>query len=144
MQPLENPAAESELRSVSAANELDRQLRRAERELRKLACGVSARVVLRSGIDEEGAGDWQQSLCFGKLYGEWRMYLEAGLVEHSETNTRAEVFSADLETRVLVAKRVPALVEALRTQELQRDRPLLDSTARELGKFIDQLSARLH
>jgi hypothetical protein len=142
MEALEDRAAEAELRSASAANELDRQLRRAERELRKLACGVSARVVLRSGIDEEGAGDWQQSLCFGTLYGEWRMYLEEGLVEHPETNTRADMFAAELETRILAAKRVPALFEALRTQELQR--PLLDATARELGKFLDQLTARLH
>jgi hypothetical protein len=125
--------------SVSAPDALNQQLRRAEQVIRRKAFGVTASVVLRSGFDREGAGDWQQSLCFGKHNGEWQLYLQAGLSDHPESLARGDLFSSDLETRVLAAERMPALVAALATVEVESREEAVSAAARELSRFTDRL-----
>jgi hypothetical protein len=70
----------------------------------------------------------------------WKLYLEAGLLDHPDARQRTDLFAADVETRVLAAKRMPTLVEALRTEELeQNEGAAISATARELGRFVDRL-----
>lgn len=135
----EDSAQSAATPSASAADELEQQLRRAQEVIRRKAFGVTASVVLRSGFDREGAGDWQQSLCFGKHNGEWQLYTEAGFVDHPDSLARRELFTSDLETQVLAAARMPALVAALATGEVESREEAVRAAARELSRFTDRL-----
>lgn len=132
------PNSESSRKTeTAAATELDRQLRRAEDAIQRRAWGVSATVVLRCGIDEEGGGEWQESLCFGKLDGFWRLHLQSGFIDDPASLKKTDLWAADLETRSFAAKKVPLLIEALQAQEAD---PAEDTTrvARELATFLDR------
>lgn len=123
------------------ASELDRQLQRAEAALCRKAFGLTASVVLHAGIDEEGGGDWQQALCFGKRDGRFCLYLEDGFVTDapdSQPRLQRDLFGASLETRLLAAKKLPVLARALELEE-PGDGEQLASAAAELGSFVDAL-----
>jgi hypothetical protein len=122
----------------SAELELDRQLRRAEDAIQRRAWGVTAAVVLRCGIDEEGGGEWQESLCFGKLDGKWRLHVQSGFLDDPRSIETTDLFGASLETRLLAAKKVPLLVEALQALEAGACDDVR-ATARELAGFIDRV-----
>jgi hypothetical protein len=126
-------------RIAITTDELDRQLRRAEALIRRRAFGVSARVVLRTGFDEEGGGEWQESLCFGEIHGRWCLFLESGFADRPESLQRRELFASNIDTRSLAAKKLPVLVQALEAVELE-EREDVASVARELAGFVDHLS----
>ena len=125
------------------AGELDFQLQRAEAALCRKAFGLTASVVLHAGIDEEGGGDWQQALCFGKREGRFCLYLEDGFVTDSrdaQPRVQSDLFAASLETRLLAAKKLPVLARALVLEE-PGDGEQLAATAAHLGSFVDALDA---
>ena len=118
-QSVEHPYPETgDARRRRAAHELTRQLARAQDAIRRRSFGVIAEVVLRSGFDEEGEGEWQQLLCFGVLEGRWRLYLKSGYLERPESICQSDLFTSDLETRLIAARKVPVLVHALETVEM--------------------------
>jgi hypothetical protein len=121
----------------TAADELDRQLRRAEDAIQRRAWGVSASVVLRCGIDEEGRGEWQESLCFGKMDGRWCLHLQSGFTEDPSSLKQTDLFEASLETRLLAAQRLPLLIEALQALQASAVGDT-SSVARGLATFIDR------
>ncbi len=120
------------------AEDLTEQLRRAQEAIRRRAFGVSAGVVLRAGVDEEGAGDWQESLRFGKVDGQWKLYVESGFLDAPDSMRRSDLFAASLETRLLAAKKIPVLVQALEAVYTDREDELA-TTTRELSRYIDGL-----
>jgi hypothetical protein len=122
----------------SAGDELDRQLRRAEDAIQRRAWGSCASVVLRCGVDEEGGGEWQESLCFGKLDGHWRLHLQSGFFGDQGSLKKTGLLTANLETRVLAAKKLPLLVEALQALETNSAEDV-SSAARELARFVDRV-----
>ena len=138
MQPIPEVSTDRKVpRSFGSAPELDRQLRRAEEAIQRRAWGVCASVVLRCGIDEEGGGEWQESLCFGKMDGRWCLHLQSGFNDVPSSLKQTELFAANLETRLLAAKKVPLLIEAL----LALQPSAVEDTsrvARELGAFVDR------
>lgn len=117
-------------------DDLTRQLRRAQEALRRRAFGVCGGVVLRSGVDEEGAGEWQESLCFGKIDGEWRLYLQSGFVDDPSAFMKRDLFTANIETRLIAAKKIPVLVRALEAVEGERAEDVARVT-KELQKYLD-------
>jgi hypothetical protein len=127
--------------SDALASQLDLQLERAEAALCRRAFGLTASVALHAGIDEEGGGDWQQSLCFGKREGRFCLYLEDGFVTDtgdSPPRVQSDLFTASLETRLLAAKKLPVLARALELDE-PGDAEQLAAAAAELGRFVDGL-----
>lgn len=94
-------------------------------------------VVLRCGIDEEGGGEWQQSLCFGKMEGHWRLHLQSGYNGEPSSQVQTDLFTADLETRLLAAKKIPLLFEALQGLEANAVGDAR-SVAAQLGTFVDR------
>ena len=124
----------------TAADELDRQLRRAEDAIQRRAWGVFASVVLRCGIDEEGGGEWQESLCFGQMDGRWRLHLQSGFNADPSSLKQMDLFAASLETRLLAADRVPLLIQALQTAQAKSVRET-GSVARELASLDPALSS---
>ena len=136
---LADPIVRRDASGEFALDDLHRQLRRAEAAIRRRAFGVSARVVLRTGFDEEGGGEWQECLCFGKHEGDWRLHLESGFADRPESLQARDLFAAHVDTRSLAAKKVPVLVQALEAVELRRgDDP--SALARELASFVDRLA----
>jgi hypothetical protein len=87
---------------------------------------------------KEGAGDWQESLCFGQLNGQWKLYLQSGFVDRPESLRQTDLFGSTLETRLLAAEKIPILVQALEASEAdRREDPL--AAARALSSFTDRL-----
>jgi len=124
-----------------AADALNEELHRAEEMIRKKAFGVCAEIVLRSGLEvENGYQDeqsWYDSLLFGKLDGEWQLYLQAGHSDDEpEALRRTDLFSASLELRMLAAKSIPKLVLALEDKRSERHNNIVRMTD-ELSKFLD-------
>jgi hypothetical protein len=119
-------------------DELTRQLERAQDAIRRRMFAVSAGVVLRCGVDEEGAGKWQESLCFGKLGGEWQLYVQSGFTDDPQSLTKIDLSKANLDTRLLAARKIPVLVQAL--EAVQADRvDEITSAVRDLSSFVDRL-----
>jgi len=122
------------------ADDLTEQLRRAQEAILRRAFGVSAGVVLRAGFDEEGAGDWQESLCFGKVDGQWKIYVQSGFLDAPDSTRRSDLFATSLETRLLAAKKIPVLVQALEAVHAERKgEDELAVTTRELSRYVDGL-----
>ena len=119
-----------------AVIELNRQLRRAQDAIRRRTAGVTAEVVLRSGFDKEGEGEWQQLLCFGAVDGQWCLYLKSGYLARPQHMRHTDLFTSNLETRCLAAKKVPVLVQALEAVEIHAQESV-SAVARALSRYVD-------
>ena len=113
-----------------SADDLNDALRHAEEAIRDLKLGANAVVPL--------SGDTY--FCFGKTEGRWGFYLMKGEVtlKSEITASRGDLFSASIETRLLAAKAVPRLVQALREANDKSLREIR-ATITELEKYTDSL-----
>jgi hypothetical protein len=124
----------------NAADALNEELHRAEELLRKQGFGVSAEVVVRSGLEQGPRPDendpWFESLWFGKRDGVWQLYLQSGISNEPDSWVETDLFAASLEVRVLAAKAIPKLVSALADAQVQRRHDIV-ATTNELSAYLD-------
>lgn len=112
-----------------AAELLTEQLRRAERIVREMGFGVFAQVPL---TDESGTS--AGALAFGKRFDFWGLYVI------TERGCELGVEALTVKARVLAAKQVPALIDALRRAHANKKLDLQADGAK-LRDYLDKLES---
>ena len=91
---------------------LNDSLLRAEKTLAGLKLGVTASVLI-AREELNGSTDWCQYLRFGKHSDQWRLLVESGPEDFPEDFSTTILVNASRETRLLAARRLPDLLQAM-------------------------------